>query len=298
VKLVQTLVVRGEADLLDAQIAYHLSAGVDFVIASVSRSAEATSDVLKRYESGGHLRLLPEEAPSRVDVRTHMARLAATEHEADWVINSEPGEFWWPRAENLKDVLAPIPPRYTIVQALRRPFLSRQGAGRFSERMTVRRSLREGEAMPGSPATLLRPLHRADPRVVVHADGTVELPRTVPLRAWYPIEVFDFSGDEAEDEIPDDSLVDDTRLRDVLRALGVGGESTVALSVRSENGLVFPVPDVVEDASYAVECAAVGEVDLPRLEQYITDLEQRIDWLEQRFWPRVLRRVARIAGRS
>ena len=33
-KLVQTLVVRDEADIVDAQIAYHLNAGVDFVIAS------------------------------------------------------------------------------------------------------------------------------------------------------------------------------------------------------------------------------------------------------------------------
>ena len=30
----------------------------------------------------------------------------------------------------------------------------------------------------------------------------------------------------------------------------------------------------------------------------VTELEQRVERLEQRFWPRVLRRVARIAGRS
>ena len=33
-KLVQTLVVRDEVDIIDAQIAYHLNAGVDFVIAT------------------------------------------------------------------------------------------------------------------------------------------------------------------------------------------------------------------------------------------------------------------------
>ena len=37
-KLVQTLVVRDEADIVDDQIAYHLNAGVDFVIATDHQS--------------------------------------------------------------------------------------------------------------------------------------------------------------------------------------------------------------------------------------------------------------------
>ena len=107
----------------------------------------------------------------------------------------------------------------------------------------------------------------------------------MPLRAWYPIEVLHFP--RAAQPRDDVELVEDTRLRAALQALDAG-----------ESPLRFRVPDIVEDARYAVECAAVGEVDLPRLEQYVTELEQRIEWLEQRLRPRVLRRVARIAGRS
>ena len=68
-----------------------------------------------------------------------MARLAVDEHEADWVLDSETDEFWMPRAETLKDVLVPIPPRYGVVQALVRVFLPRPEDERsFLERMVAR----------------------------------------------------------------------------------------------------------------------------------------------------------------
>ncbi len=64
------------------------------------------------------------------DLSARLAGLAVTEHAADWVIDSGVNEFWWPRAESLKDALVAIPPRYTVVQALVRRFLP--GAGRRS----------------------------------------------------------------------------------------------------------------------------------------------------------------------
>jgi len=131
---------------------------------------------------------------------------------------------------------------------------------------------------------LLRPVFRADAEVVVQSGHAVELRRSVPLRGWYPIEIMSAAREVATDD--DEDLVEDTRLRDALLALRSG-----------QAPLTFRVPDIVEDARYAVECAAVGEVDLPRLEQYVTELERRVDWLEQRFWPRVIRRLASLARR-
>jgi hypothetical protein len=113
--------------------------------------------------------------------------------------------------------------------------------------------------------------------------------RRVPLRAWYPVEVLRFpdpvqppSQEVLQAGLADGSLALDTRVRDALAAA---------------DGSPFDVPTIVEDAAYAVECAAVGEVDLVRLDEQIRELELRIAELEARFWPTVRRSLKRLARR-
>jgi hypothetical protein len=60
-KLVQTLVEPDEVDIVGAQIAYDLNAGVDFVIGSDLDSRVGTSKILEEYEHRGALHLLREE---------------------------------------------------------------------------------------------------------------------------------------------------------------------------------------------------------------------------------------------
>src|SRR5215831_10755549 len=98
-KVVMTLLVRDEADIVDAQIAFHLNAGVDLVIATDHSSADGTTEILERYERDGLLHLIHERDVEyrEIEWRTRMARLAATDFGADWVINSDADEFWWPR---------------------------------------------------------------------------------------------------------------------------------------------------------------------------------------------------------
>jgi hypothetical protein len=69
--------------------------------------------------------------------------------------------------------------------------------------------------------------------------------------------------------------------------------------LRATGELALPVPDLVDDAEYAVECAALGETSLAPLETYVADLELRLAALEARLWPRarrVLRQVLRRPG--
>jgi Glycosyl transferase family 2 len=193
-----TLLVRDEADIVDAQLAFHLHAGVDFVLAMDHRSQDGTTEILERYERAGLLHLIREESADlrQAEWVTRMARLAATDFGADWVINTDADEFWWPRGGSLKDVLETIPERYGVVRGCWRHFLPRPDTDPFfAERMTVR--LRT-PAFPGDKRTVFhahqKVAHRADPEVTIEFGNHNALGRGLePVRAWHPIEVLHFS---------------------------------------------------------------------------------------------------------
>ncbi len=197
-KVVMTLLARDEADVVDAQVAYHLHAGVDVVIATDNASTDGTTEILERYERAGRLQLLREPAE---DMRqdewvTRMARLAATEHGADWVIHADADEFWWPRGGSVKDVLATVPSRYGVVRGCWRHFLPRpDDGGFFAERMTVRLAT---PAHPGDKETIFhahqKVAHRGRADVEIErGNHNADAPGLESLRAWHPIEVLHFS---------------------------------------------------------------------------------------------------------
>jgi Glycosyl transferase family 2 len=197
VRLVLTVLARDEADVIDAQIAFHLNAGVDFVVATDNRSQDGTTEILESYAEAGCLRLIHErrEGLRQGEWVTRMARLAATEHGADWVINSDADEFWWPRGSSLKDVFAAVPTRYGVVQSFWRSFVPRPDDGAFfAERMTARLSQ---HAPINDPTSFYRPVkkvaHRADANVVVgRGNHGLVGSALAPLPSWHPVEVLHF----------------------------------------------------------------------------------------------------------
>ncbi|MGH3136160.1 MAG: glycosyltransferase family 2 protein [Gaiellaceae bacterium] len=195
-KIVQTLLVRDEADIIDAHLAYHLNHGVDFVIATDHDSQDGTTEILETYARDGYVRRTPESGAMReVKWRTRMARIAFVEHGADWVINADADQFWWPRRGDLRDILRAIPTRFGAIRAFDRVFIPRPDDGaHFAERMTHRMS---APAAINAPVSTYRPLarviHRGDPGVVVslgnHAISGTHL---TALQNWHPIEVLHF----------------------------------------------------------------------------------------------------------
>jgi hypothetical protein len=195
-KIVMTLLVRDEADILGAQLAFHLSAGVDFVIAIDHASVDGTTEILESYVSAGYLRLLRETGAMReIEWRTHLARLASDEHGADWVISSDADQFWWPRGGSLKEALAAVPMRFGAIHGFDRVFVPRpEDDAHFAERMIFRMS---ATASINAPASTYRPLirvvHRGDSRVIVaRGSHSISGAPLVPLPNWHPIEVLHF----------------------------------------------------------------------------------------------------------
>ena len=235
-KVVMTLLVRDEVDVVESWLAFHLNAGADFVVATDNRSQDGTSEILERYAREGLVHVIDEPGEDLRDGEwvTRMARLAATEFGADWVINSDADEFWWPRGGSLKRVLSAIPERYGTVGAFLRTFVPRPGDGDFADRMTVRFS---ALAPINDPGSLYRPIrkivHRADPGVtLVRGHHAVQDTDLAPLRGWYPIEAFHFPLRTAE-QCARKALVMGTAFEKHIDRASTGYLATMYEAVRS-----------------------------------------------------------------
>ena len=192
-----TLLVRDEGDVVQQHLDFHLAAGVDLVVATEHASSDGTREILESYAREGRVRVLHEpEGPFRQrEWVTRMARLAATEHSADWVVNSDVDEFWWPRGGTLPEVLASIPGRYGLVQSLVRHFVPVPEDDRpFEERMTLRLAAKAPVNDPRSPWRPFRKVvHRAHAGAeVVEGSHSIGGTGFVPMRGWYPLEVLHF----------------------------------------------------------------------------------------------------------
>jgi len=104
-KLVMTLLVRDEEDIVRYNIDYHLSKGVDFIIATDNGSTDATRDILREYKKRGVLHLIDEPTHNhdQAEWNNRMAEMARTQYGADIIFHCDADEFWYPRTGNLKD---------------------------------------------------------------------------------------------------------------------------------------------------------------------------------------------------
>jgi hypothetical protein len=330
-KLVMTLLARDEADIVDAQIKFHLNAGVDFVIATDNLSQDGTTEILESYAKAGQLHLIREDGEylRQAEWITRMGRLAATELGADWVIHSDADEFWWPRGDSLKEVLTSIPSRYGIVRALLRHFVPRPDDGSpFAERMIVRMS---SSSPINDPRSLFRPnlkiIHRADAdvNVSIGAQRLIDSP-LIPLRGWYPIEFFHFPVRSLEQcgrkyahqqtgpgETPSPyydrvrELIDEGRLEEVYGSLVVDDgaldrgleEGSLVLDTRLRDALrTLDEGKPLTFPRPTVVDEAAYAVDVAALgEADIVRLQRRLDTLEQRLLTIERRPSVRIEGK-
>jgi Glycosyl transferase family 2 len=162
-RLVMTLKVRDEADIIEDNLRFHHAMGVDFFVVTDNASVDGTAEILERYEAAGLAHVIHEPTSglwmNEVDWTTRMARMAATEYGADWVFNNDADEFWWPLTGTIKDALDQIPDEYGGVVSPRAEYLARpDGPGSFADRLVIREA--RSNLQP-------KVAHRGDPDVVV-----------------------------------------------------------------------------------------------------------------------------------
>lgn len=200
-RLVATLLVRDEADVVASTVEHLLAQGVTTVVATDNGSVDGTVEILQSYAQRGVLELLHEPAHDYRQAQwvTAMARRAVAVHAADWVLNVDADEFWTPkdRTRRLVDVLADVPPQYGTVLARRTDLV---GFPAREDRPWPARLRWRNLATVSERGTPLGPkvCHRGDPEVDVpqgNHDATgsglgERLPAEpleilhVPLRSW------------------------------------------------------------------------------------------------------------------
>lgn len=109
-RIIATMMVRDEVDIVAAMIEHTLDQGAELVIVTDNGSVDGTTEVLEQYAATGRVELHhdPEHKKQQARVVTGMARRARTEYRADWVLNLDADEFLVPVDKELRvrDALA------------------------------------------------------------------------------------------------------------------------------------------------------------------------------------------------
>ena len=141
-KLVMTILVKDEKDIIKENLLYHLACGVDYILAIDNNSTDGTTEKLKDFEKHGFLKYYRENGIYHQSKWvTSLARYASQELKADWVINNDADEFWYHSSFNLKNVFNSVPSSFPIVRATRHNMLfdERVQNGKFYDQMIIRR---------------------------------------------------------------------------------------------------------------------------------------------------------------
>ena len=103
-KIVMTLAVRNEQDIIRENIEFHLRSGVDIFIVTDNLSTDNTKKILQEYVERGvvHYIYNNENTHDQAKWVTDMCKIAHTLYSPDWIINCDADEFWYTSDLNLK----------------------------------------------------------------------------------------------------------------------------------------------------------------------------------------------------
>jgi hypothetical protein len=169
-RIIMTLLVRNEEDILAENVQFHHNMGVDAFIITNNASTDSTTEIIENLSKDFEIIVInePELTHNQGAWVTRMAHIAAGELNAAWIIHNDADEFWVPRHGNLKTTLLGIMEE-TMALVIRRHnavlTVSKETASElFYKRLSVfeAKSLNDlGKNFPGKIS------HRASSKIVI-----------------------------------------------------------------------------------------------------------------------------------
>ena len=217
-RLVVTLLIRDEVDVAAAWVEYYVAQGVAAIIVTDNGSVDGTLEVLQEYERLGAITLLHESGDDyrQAEWVTRMARLAATDFDADWVLNVDADEFWRSAdaAKTLAEVFTAVPDDIGRVLAVRHDLRGKGGEDRgwLSRLRWLDRQTVSERGTPLAPKLAHRAVAAVEVAMGNHSvegvsgaqleAGLIEIVH-VPLRSWRQFSGKIQTGGSAVERNPD-----------------------------------------------------------------------------------------------
>lgn len=108
-RLVMTLLVKNEEEMLEQNLLFHKKMGVDAFIVTDNNSTDGTMEIIEKYRKKGWIVEVIRETATDYEQKAWVDRMiwhAKTRFGADWVINADADEFWFSPLGNLKKELS------------------------------------------------------------------------------------------------------------------------------------------------------------------------------------------------
>jgi hypothetical protein len=140
-KVVMTLLVRDELDVIDLFVRHHSRCGIDALIVTDNGSVDGTREILEQRRRDGLIAEIIDE-PSRVYDQVgfvdRMILRARDHYAADYYINSDADEFWYVASRSFREELAAAAlPRFIVRRRTCCPLSLPTKMSRFGEQRTV-----------------------------------------------------------------------------------------------------------------------------------------------------------------
>lgn len=171
-RLVMTLLVKNEEELLAENIEYHHAQGVDAFIITDNNSTDRTPQIIEHYRQRGWVVEVIRETATDYSQKQwvdRMVMLAMTRHKADWVINADADEFWYSPHHDLKHELSQT--HANVLQCSIRNVLPEEGKPWTAWSHTVR-CVPDLQAYDLSPYSIF---NRQTQKVMHRTDGYLQI---------------------------------------------------------------------------------------------------------------------------